>query len=387
MIRITGQVYGAEERAALLQCYDEEDGTAGRFPREFECELAAVTGRRFAILCNSGSSANLLAMSALEAGFGDVITCATGFPTTAAPIIQTGHIPVWVDCDSRMNLDAKELNNALSTSTVGVIAANTLGLPLDLEAIGEFCKQHGLWFINDCCDALGGYHNGRPVTAYGDISTLSFYPAHQISTGEGGAVLTDDPQIAKAVRSFRDWGRDCWCAPGYDNTCGKRFAGEYDHKYTYSRIGYNLNMSKYQAALGLAQLGKLTGFVRQRMDNFMLLDYLLRGDMNWYALGHYATLIPAFLDHPSFFGYPIFTKDKQTRDALVQHLEANGVMTRPVFGGNLTRQPAFRGIGRIVGDLHNANRVMDCALWVGVWPGLGMADMEYIAQTVRSYFA
>jgi CDP-6-deoxy-D-xylo-4-hexulose-3-dehydrase len=351
--------------------------TEGHFTDGFERALEIKFNRRFALFCNSGSSANLLALAALELPKGsEVITCATGFPTTVNPIIQLGLIPVFVDCEpGTWNIDTHQLEEAFSPRTNAVMVSHTLGNPVNIRQVVEFCTLHSLYLITDCCDAAGAKYEGIDVVSCGHISTLSFYPAHQITTGEGGAVLTGDPKLAKVVASFRDWGRDCWCEPGKDNTCGKRFDGDYDHKYTYSRIGYNLKSTDLQASIGITQLAKLDGFVQKRRENWQY----LRNRLNDLPL-----IFSTATGEPSWFGFAFGSED---RNELARYLDGHRIGNRPLFAGNITRQPAYKDVEyRVVGDLVNSDYVMDHILWVGCWPGLTKEMLDYIIQVIRDFY-
>jgi CDP-6-deoxy-D-xylo-4-hexulose-3-dehydrase len=352
-------------------------------------------GIRECRLVNSGSSANLAAVSALTSPRlgerrlqpGDeVITVAAGFPTTLNPILQNGLVPVFVDVTlPTYNVDVRQLEDALSPRTRGMIFAHTLGNPFDLETVTRFARRHGLWLIEDCCDAVGSTYHGRPVGTFGDLATISFYPAHHITMGEGGAVLTKVPMLASIVESFRDWGRDCWCETGCDNTCGKRFGWQlgslpagYDHKYTYSHIGYNLKLTDMQAAVGLAQLEKLDSFVEARRANFRALRQGLA------ALEEFFILPEATAGaEPSWFGFPIAVRPEApfTRNQVTQYLEEHKVSTRLLFGGNLTRQPAYRDSRyRVVGSLVNTDFIMDQVFWIGLYPGIRPAAIDYMLE-------
>jgi CDP-6-deoxy-D-xylo-4-hexulose-3-dehydrase len=370
--------------------------TTGRFADQFEREFAGVFGRRHAMLVNSGSSANLLAVSCLTSPhLGDhrlrpgdeVITVASGFPTTVNPIVQNQLVPVFVDVNlATYDVDVSQLEVALSDRTGAVILAHTLGNPFDLASVSEFVRKHDLWLIEDCCDAVGATYGGRPVGTFGDLATVSFYPAHHITMGEGGCVLTDLPAIRKLVESFRDWGRDCWCNPGMANTCGKRFDWHmdalpegYDHKYIYSHIGYNLKATDMQAAVGVAQLKKLPGFIQARRRNFQRLYQGLRN------LEPFFLLPQATPDSdPSWFGFPIAVRPSApfSRKEVVQFLEQRKIGTRQLFAGNLTRQPAYRDVAwRAVGDLPNTDFVMNHVLWIGVYPGLSDTMIDYVIES------
>ena len=392
-VPVSGRVFDADDIRTLVDSSLDFWLTTGRFAHQFEIEFARFFKMRHALLVNSGSSANLLALTGLTSPAlkekqlkpGDeVITVATGFPTTVNPIFQNNLTPVFVDVDiPTYNIDTSQLEVALSEKTRAVMVAHTLGNPFDLGTVTAFCKKHNLWLVEDCCDAVGALYNNQPVGRFGDVATVSFYPAHHITMGEGGAVLTDKPKLKKIIESFRDWGRDCWCAPGKDNTCGKRFDWElgdlpagYDHKYTYSHIGYNLKVTDMQAAVGVSQLKKLPSFIEQRRVNF---DYLTKqlGPLQDYFILPKATSNST----PSWFGFPIYVRPEAgfTRDEVVRHLEAHKIGTRLLFGGNLTRQPAYRGMNyRVVGDLSRSDEVMRQVFWIGVYPGLDQSMLDYI---------
>jgi CDP-6-deoxy-D-xylo-4-hexulose-3-dehydrase len=317
----------------------------------------------------------------------EVITAAAGFPTTVNPIVQLGAVPVFIDSElTTYNADLSQLEAALSPRTKAVILAHTLGNPYDADALSAFCRKHGLWMIEDTCDAVGATWGGRQVGLFGDLATVSFYPAHHLTMGEGGAVMMRSPKLRKLVESFRDWGRDCWCQPGKDNTCGKRFDWQlgdlphgYDHKYTYSHIGYNLKLTDMQAAVGVSQLEKLDGFIERRRENAELLGSLL-ADVPWLVL-------PKELSggSSSWFGYPIRLSEDAPidRNALTQALNDRKIGTRLVFAGNLTRQPAYANVrSRVIGDLRNADTIMNDVFWVGTYPGLEKKQIEYISKTI-----
>jgi CDP-6-deoxy-D-xylo-4-hexulose-3-dehydrase len=388
-----GRVFDAEELVYLVDSALDFWLTAGRYAARFERDFARFYGRRMAMLVNSGSSANLIALScltspklmerALKPG-DEVITVATGFPTTVNPIIQTGLVPVFLDVTiPTYNIDVSQLEEAHSPRTRAIMLAHTLGNPFDLDAVTDFARRHGLWLVEDCCDALGSVYKSKRVGTFGDLATVSFYPAHHMTMGEGGCVLTDQPMLGTLAESFRDWGRDCWCEPGKENTCGKRFEwqlGElphgYDHKYTYSHIGYNLKLTEMQAAIGVAQLLKLPGFIETRRDNFKLL-YQGLSDLQDFLILPEAT---AGSD-PSWFGFPIGVRPETrlTRDQITRFLEDHKIATRLLFGGNLTRQPAYREINRrVIGNLTNSDFVMNQVFWIGVYPGLTRTKIEYI---------
>jgi CDP-6-deoxy-D-xylo-4-hexulose-3-dehydrase len=357
-------------------------------------------GVKHCLLVNSGSSANLLALTALTSPkLGDkrlqpgdeVITVATGFPTTVNPILQNQLVPVFLDSQiPGYDIDPADLERALSPKTKAIMMAHTLGNPFNLDAVMDFAQRHDLWVIEDNCDAVGSMYGGQKTGTFGHLATASFYPAHHITMGEGGAVLTNDSRLKKIVESFRDWGRDCWCPPGVDNTCGKRFGWQlgdlpfgYDHKYTYSHIGYNLKMTDMQAAVGVAQLEKLPQFVQQRRDNFQRLRSHLDDLQDVLILPE-----PTPKSEPSWFGFPVFVREEATfsRNELVQHLEAHRIGTRLLFGGNLLRQPLYQGLNyRVIGEMKNADRIMEQVFWLGVFPGLTEEMLAYVAATVRQF--
>ncbi len=402
-VPVAGRVFDSTDVQSLIDSSLDFWLTEGRFAKQFEKEFAQFFKMRHAILVNSGSSANLLALTALTSPIlkerqlhpGDeVITVATGFPTTVNPIFQNNLIPVFVDVQiPTYNIDVTQLELALSEKTRAVMIAHTLGNPFNLEAITAFCKKHNLWLIEDCCDAVGATYAlqttypQRSVGTFGDVATVSFYPAHHITMGEGGALLTDQPKLKKIIESFRDWGRDCWCKPGKDNTCGKRFDWQfgdlphgYDHKYTYSHIGYNLKATDMQAAVGVSQIKKLNAFIEKRRANF---NYLKE---NLMAMQEYFVLPEATPNsNPSWFGFPIFVREDApyTRNDLVRWLEARKVGTRLLFGGNLIRQPAYRNQNyRIIGDLKQSDDVMRQVFWIGVYPGLTRPMLDYVIETI-----
>lgn len=396
----SGKVFDAQELEHLVDAALDGWWTTGRFAREFEERFAAFMGVRECVLVNSGSSANLLALTALTSPLlgdrrlvpGDeVITCATSFPTTVNPILQNGLVPVFLDVDiPTYNPDLRALEEAIGPRTRAIMIAHTLGNPFDLGRVMDVARRHRLWVIEDCCDAVGAEYAGRKVGTFGDLATVSFYPAHHITMGEGGAVLCRGPQLRRVVESFRDWGRDCWCEPGRDNTCGKRFNWElgslpcgYDHKYIYRHIGYNLKLTDMQAALGLAQLDKLPGFIAARRARFAHLHEALAP----LALEGALILPEATPDSdPSWFGYPITLADESGRDrrAVIAELERRRVGTRLLFGGNILRQPAYADIPRrVVGGLAQADRVMRRTFWVGLYPGLSLEMLDHTARCLR----
>ena len=404
-VPVSGRVFDERDMFSVVDSGLDFWLTAGRFSDLFEFKFAKFVGVRDARLVNSGSSANLVAVSVLTSPTlgerqlkpGDeVITVAAGFPTTVNPIIQNRLVPVFVDVElGTYNVDVSQLEKALSPKTKAIIFAHTLGNPFNLGAVSEFARRHNLWLIEDCCDALGSTFNGRRVGTFGDMATFSFYPAHHITMGEGGCVGTSQPKLTKLIESFRDWGRDCWCAPGKDNTCGKRFDWQlgtlphgYDHKYTYSHIGYNLKVSDMQAAAGVAQLEKLEGFIAARKSNFDYLTTQLRPLLNLFRLPQ-AT--PG--SDPSWFGYPIAVRPEAPlkRDEVIRFLNSRKIGTRLLFGGNLLRQPAYKDIEkRVVGDLPISDFITDHVFWIGVYPGLTRPMLDYVVESlheVASQFA
>jgi CDP-4-dehydro-6-deoxyglucose reductase, E1 len=399
-VPVSGKVFDATELQYLVDSSLDFWLTTGRFAAEFERKLADWIGIKYCALVNSGSSANLVALSALTSPqLGDrrllpgdeVITVAAGFPTTVNPIFQNQLIPVFVDIKlPTYDIDVTQLEAALSPKTRAIMIAHTLGNPFNLTEVLAFANRHDLWVVEDNCDALGSTYQGKKTGTFGHISTLSFYPAHHITMGEGGAVLTNDPKLKKIIESFRDWGRDCWCHPGVDNSCNKRFGWQlgdlppgYDHKYTYSHIGYNLKLTDMQAAVGLAQLEKLPCFVEQRRKNFDFLYQQLQDLAD-------VLILPGTTSdsEPSWFGFILSVRDIAdfTRNELVQHLEKNLIATRLLFGGNLIRQPAYKDLNyRVVGDLSNTDRVMNNAFWIGLYPGLTEEMLAYTATIVRQF--
>lgn len=395
-----GKVIGELELQYMVEASLDGWLTTGRFNDKFEKELAAYLGVKHLITVNSGSSANLVAFSALTSPkLGDravkvgdeVISVAAGFPTTINPIIQFGAIPVFLDVDiPTYNIDVTKLEQAVSPKTKAVFIAHTLGNPYDLKAIRAFCDTHKLWLIEDCCDALGSRYDGKLVGTFGDIATVSFYPAHHITMGEGGAVFTNNDQLKTIAESFRDWGRDCYCQPGCDNTCGKRYCQQlgqlpagYDHKYTYSHLGYNLKITDMQAACGLAQLTRLDDFVQKRKDNFNYLKTKLQECSEFLILPE-ATAN----SEPSWFGFPITIKETAgfTRGELLTYLDDNKVGTRLLFAGNVTKQPYMQGRNyRVVGELTNSDRIMSQTFWVGIYPGLTEEMLDYTAEIIGQF--
>lgn len=403
-IPYASRIYDGEEMCNLVDSALEFWLTAGRYAEQFEKDLAAFLGIRYCSLVNSGSSANLLAFMALTSPLlgerqvrrGDeVITVAAGFPTTVTPIIQYGAVPVFVDVTiPEYNIDPAMLEAAYSRRTKAVMLAHTLGNPFPLKQVKEFCDRHGLWLIEDNCDALGSKYRMEDEERYtgtiGDIGTSSFYPPHHMTMGEGGAVYTDNPLLHKIIRSFRDWGRDCMCPSGRDGVCGNRFNGQhgelprgYDHKYVYSHFGYNLKATDMQAAIGCAQLKKLPGFVARRQENFRLLYQGLE------SLADRLILPRATADStPSWFGFLLTCRDGVERDKLVPYIEGKGIQTRMLFAGNLTRHPCFdqmRSTGegyRVVGTLEVTDRIMRDSFWVGVYPGMTEDRIAYMTKVI-----
>lgn len=396
----SGKIIGAPELNNMVEASLDGWLTTGRFNDAFEKRLADFIGVHHLITVNSGSSANLVAFSTLTSPrLGDraikpgdeVIGVAAGFPTTVNPILQFGAVPVFVDVDlATHNIDASLVEAAITPRTKAIMLAHTLGNPFNLEAITALCKKHGLWLVEDCCDALGATYNGRNVGTFGDIGTVSFYPAHHITMGEGGAVFTNNSVLKRIAESFRDWGRDCYCDPGKDNTCGKRFCWKlgdlpegYDHKYTYSHLGYNLKISDMQAACALAQMDRLDDFIRTRRHNFNYLKNRLKSCEEF-------LMLPAATANsdPSWFGFPITIRPESgiSRLELTQHLERNKIGTRLLFAGNLTRQPYMIGRNfRVSGDLTRTDITMNHSFWVGVYPALDEARLDYTAAQIEQF--
>ncbi len=401
-VPVTGKVFDHEEFELLLEAGLDGWWTEGRFTQQVAADLAGFLGTRDVMLCNSGSSANLLALTALTSPLmgerrlrpGDeVIGVAAGFPTTIAPAVQVGGVPVLLDIElGTYNVDVRRLEEAVTPRTRAIMLAHTLGNPWNVDAVLKVAKAHDLWVIEDCCDALGATYGGRMVGSFGDLGTLSFYPAHHMTCGEGGAVFSRLARLKRAVESFRDWGRDCWCLPGKDNTCGKRFEWQlgdlpegYDHKYTYSHLGYNMKTSDLQAALLMAQMKKLPGFIAARRRNWAYLHEALSPWREWLLLPE-AT--PG--SEPSWFGFLLTVREGApfTRAELVAWLESRKIATRMLFAGNMTRQPAFEGVAhRVVGTLENTDRVMRDTFWIGVWPGLTPPMLDWMAESFSEFFA
>ena len=397
-IPVTGKVFGEAEITAAVQASLDFWLTSGPYTEKFESRFAKTVGMRHASMVNSGSSANLLALTALTSPLlgdralkpGDeVLTVAAGFPTTVTPIIQNGLTPVYVDVDLETYVaNSEALEAAISPKTKAIMMAHTLGNPFDLDLVEKLAKENNLWVVEDSCDALGGTYRGKNLGTFGDLSTYSFYPAHHITTGEGGAVLAKKISMKPILESFRDWGRDCWCAPGCDNTCLKRYQWQlgglpegFDHKYIYSHIGYNLKSGDIQAAIGLAQLDRLDSFIELRRRNW---NYLQNGLSD---LGEYL-ILPKAAEHsdPSWFGYAITVRQEAPikRNQLVQDLNENKIATRLLFAGNLLRQPGFvDSPRRVSGELKNTDIVMNDTFWIGVWPGLTIPMLDYMIETIH----
>lgn len=399
-VPVSGRVFDADDLIHLVDASLDFWLTTGRYAEQFEREFARWAGVSHALLCNSGSSANLLALSALTSvklgerrlSPGDeVITVAAGFPTSVNPIVQNNLVPVFMDIElGTYNIDVNHLDEAVGPRTRAIMLAHTLGNPFNLDAVLEVCRCHGLWLIEDNCDALGSTYRGQLTGSFGDMATVSFYPAHHITMGEGGCVMTNQAKLRKIVESFRDWGRDCWCAPGKDNTCGKRFEWQlgalpygYDHKYTYSHIGYNLKLTDMQAAVGVAQLKKLPTFIEARKHNWRLLYEGLKPLEEFFVLPE-AT--PG--SDPSWFGFVITVRPKApfTRDELVRYLDSRKIGTRLLFAGNLIRQPAYQSVQyRVVSDLVNTDLVMKQTFWVGVYPGMTETMLAFVVETIEGF--
>jgi len=396
-----GKVVGAPEMELMVEASLDAWLTTGRFNDQFEAKLAQLIGVRHLITVNSGSSANLVAFNtltspklgarAIQPG-DEVIGVAAGFPTTVNPIIQFGAVPVFVDVElGTYNIDVTKLEAAIGPKTKAIMLAHTLGNPYNLDVITALCKKYKLWLIEDCCDALGSTYRGQMVGTFGDIGTMSFYPAHHITMGEGGAVFTNDPELKMIAESFRDWGRDCYCPPGKDNTCGKRFCWKlgtlpegYDHKYTYSHLGYNLKITDMQAACGLAQIDRAAGFIQARKDNFAYLKERLQSCAEF-------LILPEATEgsDPSWFGFPMTLKPEAntSRVDLLTYLDQYKIGTRLLFAGNLTRQPYMIGRHyRVSGDLANTDRVMNDTFWIGVYPGLTREMLDFAIEKIEAFF-
>ena len=401
MIPFAGRIFDADELVTLVDASLDFWLTTGRYAEEFEAKFAGYMQQRSCMLVNSGSSANLVALSALTSPLlknkrlqrGDeVLTVAAGFPTTVNPIVQNGLIPVFVDVElETFNVKASAIENALSDKTKAIMLAHTLGNTFDLNTVKAIADKHGLFLIEDCCDAVGSTYDGKMVGTFGDLATTSFYPAHHITMGEGGSVLTSNPLLKRIATSMRDWGRDCYCDPGCDNTCGRRFKGQhgdlpqgYDHKYVYSHIGYNLKVTDMQAAVGVAQLKKLPMFVEIRKVNFKKLYAGLK------QFEEYLILPEATPNSdPSWFGFPFSVRENEkfTRTNLAEFLEDHKILTRQLFAGNLTKQPAYKDVEyRISGELTNTDYIMRNTIFIGVYPGIDEVRMNYILSVFGKFF-
>ena len=401
-VLVSGRVFDEDDIATLVDSALDFHLTTYRYNDEFEKELREFFGLKYCLTCNSGSSANLIAISSLTSHLlkeralkpGDeVITVAAGFPTTVNPIMQNNLVPVFVDVElETYNVNVEELEKAISEKTKAIILAHTLGNPFNIQKVKEFCEKYNLWFIEDCCDALGSTYNNQKVGTFGDIATLSFYPAHHITMGEGGAVLTNNPILKKAMESIRDWGRDCWCAPGCDDTCKQRFSqklGElpegYDHKYTYSHLGYNLKITDMQAACGVAQLRKLDNFIEKRKDNFKKISNKLEKFSKY-------LILPKAQENsdPSWFGFLISVKSDApfSRNDLVKYLNENKIATRLLFTGNIVKQPYIKGRNyRVIGDLINSDFIMNNTFWIGVYPGINDSMIDYVELIMGQFIS
>ena len=399
-VPVAGKVLDAEDVEALVDASLDAWLTTGRFAAEFEKRFAQFFGVRGCSLVNSGSSANLVAFSALTSPrLGDrrvrrgdeVITVAAGFPTTVNPVLQQQCVPVFVDVTvPSYQIDIAMLEEALTPRTKAIMVAHTLGNPFQAKEVAEFARRHNLWLVEDCCDAVGAEYGGQKVGTFGDLATTSFYPAHHITMGEGGAVLTNTPLFKTLGESFRDWGRDCWCEPGKDNTCGKRYDWQlgtlpfgYDHKYTYSHVGYNLKLTDMQAAIGVSQLKKLPEFIARRRANFSYLREALGALEDVFVLPEATPN-----SNPSWFGFPLLLREDCGfgREELLRFLETKKIGTRLLFGGDLTRQPAYQDCGfRVVGSLKNTEVILRSSFWVGLYPGLSETMLAYMVDAIQSF--
>ena len=401
-IPVSGKVFDKEEINNAIKVARDGWWTEGEFTKQFEQDFKKYLGVNYISLVNSGSSANLVALFSLtSAVFGnralkpgdEFITTSVAFPTTVNPGVIFGMKPVFIDAEiDTLNIDANQIEKAITKKTKLIMVAHALGRPFDLKKITKLCNKYNLWLIEDCCDALGSKYNGQKVGTFGDIATFSFYPAHQITMGEGGAVITNNPLIHRSIRQFRDWGRDCWCDTGKDDTCRKRFGWQigdlprgYDHKYVYSQIGFNLKLTDFQAAIGVAQLKKLPGFIKKRKENYMSLYTFFAQYPQYFRL-----MEENKVNNISYFGFPLLIRSNApfTRNELTGYLEKNNVGTRNVFSGNLLRHPAYSSIKeeyKVIGVHKNADLIMKNAFWLGVWPGIGKNEIEYIKKTIKNY--
>lgn len=400
-IPYAGRVYDEKELVSLVDASLDFWLTSGRYADRFEKSLADFLGIKYCLLVNSGSSANLLAVSSLTSPLlgtrqlkptDEVITTACGFPTTLNPILQNNLIPVFIDVEiGTYNIQVEKIEKAISRKTRAIFTAHTLGNPVNIEKIGKIVRKYNLWWLEDNCDSLGSRYREKYTGTFGDIATCSFFPSHHITMGEGGAVLTNNPLLKRIIVSLRDWGRDCWCGTGKDDTCGKRFNQKfadlpygYDHKYVYSHIGYNLKVTDMQAAIGCSQLKKLPGFIKARKKNFEFIYKVFERYRNYFILPQAEEN-----SQPSWFGFPILVKENApfTRNDMVCYLEENKIATRMLFGGNLTKQPAYKNSKyRICGGLKNTDLVMNNLFWIGVYPGLTKPMLMYIKETIDNFF-
>jgi CDP-4-dehydro-6-deoxyglucose reductase, E1 len=401
-IPVSGKVFDKNEINNAIKVAKAGWWTEGEFSRLFESDFKKFLGVRYVSLVNSGSSANLLALYSLTSSvFGDkrlkpgdeFITTSVAFPTTVNPGMMFGMKPVFIDAElATLNIDATKIEKAITKKTKLIMIAHTLGRPFNLKKIVDLCKKYNLWLIEDCCDALGSKYDGQMVGTFGDISTFSFYPAHQITMGEGGAAITNNPLIHRSMRQFRDWGRDCWCDTGHDNTCGKRFGWKigdlpagYDHKYIYSQIGFNLKLTDFQAAIGVAQLKKLPRFIKKRQANYKSLYTFFKQYPQYFQL-----MEESNVNDISYFGFPLLIRSNSnfTRNDFTKYLEENGIGTRNIFSGNLLRHPAYsqkKKLYRVIGKQKNADIIMNTAFWLGVWPGITKESIEIMKKTIRTF--
>ena len=402
-IPVSGKIFDNEEISNAIQVAKDGWWTEGEFAKQFEKDFKKYVGIRFVSLVNSGSSANLVALYSLTSSvFGDralspgdeFITTSVAFPTTVNPGVMLGMKPVFIDAElDTFNIDANQIEKAITKKTKLIMVAHTLGRPFNLKQITYLCKKYNLWLIEDCCDALGSHYNGQMVGTFGDIATFSFYPAHQLTMGEGGAVITNNPLVHRSLRQFRDWGRDCWCDTGRDNTCKKRFGWKigdlpegYDHKYIYSQIGFNLKLTDFQAAIGVAQLKKLPGFIKKRKENYEKLYTFFKQYPQYFQL-----MEENKVNTISYFGFSLLVRPGApfTRNELTEYLEKNNIGTRNIFSGNLLRHPAYIAIKnniKVVGVHKNADLIMNNAFWLGVWPGISEENIEDIKKTIKYFF-